>query len=494
MFRGGSKSASHSSSYNISNAVDYPLLGLSLYGKSTQDGVPTPENPVEIISVGDNGFDIITKNDNHFNLLSVRDNGGEIITKQPVSAVGKVDTIIGITVAATATGLKYQWQYSTDKGQTWKNSSSTGNNSPTISLTISPTWNGVHLRCVITDENGNAEISNDAVIYAVSDDCEINTASITASVLPLCGIPVESGGTYTDSNGQQWICDELIYNADGTCKIIKKIGNIIFDGSEDWSKSGSTEIDRYIFRNVSAKKGIRITSGLCDTYIVDASETSDTELGKILLYPTYYDQISVNFAEYGTSTVETFKDYLKNNPIVLCTDLIEPQEIELTATEMTALRQLQMFDGVTSISNSAGADMDVKFCTNKMLSECVLPITTGLQKQLGTIYRTLNNKPALIFDGNIPTSSSAGYAEFTIDKEHSALIIVPICNESNVYEPGACTVIPIGYITEEEQGFAVYGYPRAVQRLNRPFIKRIGNTIYVRSQSTSCNRMIIYGI
>lgn len=131
--------------------------------------------------------------------------------------------------------------------------------------------------------------------------------------------------------------------------------------------------------------------------------------------------------------------------------------------------------------------MDVKFCTNKMLSECVLPITTGLQKQID------GNKPALIFDGNIPTSSSAGYAEFTIDKEYSALIIVPICNESSVYEPGACTVIPIGYITEEEQGFTAYGYPRAVQRVHRPFIKRIGNTIYVRSSSTSCDRMIIYG-
>lgn len=115
-------------------------------------------------------------------------------------------------------------------------------------------------------------------------------------------------------------------------------------------------------------------------------------------------------------------------------------------------------------------------------------------EQLSTIYRTLNNKPVLLFDGNVPTSSSAGYAEFTIDKRYSALIIVPICNDSNVYEPGACTVIPIGYMTEEEQGFTAYGYPRAVQRVNRALIKRVGNTIYLRSPSTACNRMTIYGI
>lgn len=488
MSRGGGKSALHSSSYTISNAVDYPLLGLNLYGKSVQDGVPSPENPVEIISVGDNGFDIITKNDNHFNLLSVRDNGGEIITKQPVSAAGKIGNIIGITVAATGTGLKYQWQYSADKGQTWENSKSTGNNLPTISLTISPTWNDIHLRCVITDANGKAEISNDAVIYVVSDDCEVKTASIASSALPLCGIPVSEGGNYTDSNGQHWICDELIYNADGTGKIIKKIGNIIFDGSEDWSKSGSTEIDRYILRNISAKKGIKITSGLCNTYIVDTSETSDIEPGKILLYPTYYDQISVNFAEYGTSTVETFKDYLKNNPIVLYTDLIEPQEIILTSAEMTALRQLQAYNGMTNISNSDSADMDVKYCTDKLLSECVLPITTGLQKQID------GNKPALLFDGNIPTSSLEGYAEFTIDKEYSMLLIAPVCHSSNVYSMGHGIVIPLGYIEEDEKTFSVDAFTQTSSTSSRAYIKRNGNIIYVRESSTSCDYMTIYGI
>lgn len=115
-------------------------------------------------------------------------------------------------------------------------------------------------------------------------------------------------------------------------------------------------------------------------------------------------------------------------------------------------------------------------------------------EQLSKIYSSLNNKPVLLFDGTIPTSSMDGYAEFTIDKEYSAFMIVPICNDSNVYEPGACTVIPIGYATEEEQGFTVYGYPRSLQRVTRAFIKRVGDAFYVRSQSTACGYMTIYGI
>ena len=100
--KGGGNEISGESSYSV-DAVDYPLLGLNLYGKSTQNGTPTPDTPVDIVSVGDNGFDIITKDDKHFNLLSVRDNGGEIITKQPVSTAAKVGDKVTYTVAAAGT-------------------------------------------------------------------------------------------------------------------------------------------------------------------------------------------------------------------------------------------------------------------------------------------------------------------------------------------------------------------------------------------------------
>ena len=52
---GGDYAVAGASSYTLNNTVDYPLLGLNLYGKSTQDGVPTPENPVDIVSIGNSG-------------------------------------------------------------------------------------------------------------------------------------------------------------------------------------------------------------------------------------------------------------------------------------------------------------------------------------------------------------------------------------------------------------------------------------------------------
>lgn len=40
---------------SITDSVEWPLLGLKVYGKSTQDGTPSPESPVPIVSAGDDG-------------------------------------------------------------------------------------------------------------------------------------------------------------------------------------------------------------------------------------------------------------------------------------------------------------------------------------------------------------------------------------------------------------------------------------------------------
>lgn len=87
----------------VGDAFSSPLCGLTVYGRSTQDGTPTPDAPVPIVSAGDSGSVAVTLSDGN----------------------GKTQT-----------------------------------------LTL-PTPNG------------------------------------------LPGIPVTSGGNYTDQNGQQWVCDEV---------------------------------------------------------------------------------------------------------------------------------------------------------------------------------------------------------------------------------------------------------------------------------------------
>ena len=48
---------------SITDSIEYPFVGLTVYGKSTQDGTPSPENPVPIVSAGDSGNITVTVND-----------------------------------------------------------------------------------------------------------------------------------------------------------------------------------------------------------------------------------------------------------------------------------------------------------------------------------------------------------------------------------------------------------------------------------------------
>ena len=48
---------------SVSDAFSAPLCGLTVYGKSTQDGTPSPDNPVPIVSAGDGGTITVTISD-----------------------------------------------------------------------------------------------------------------------------------------------------------------------------------------------------------------------------------------------------------------------------------------------------------------------------------------------------------------------------------------------------------------------------------------------
>ena len=48
---------------SVNDSVEWPLQGLTVYGKSTQDGTPTPESPVPIVSAGDGGTITVTVSD-----------------------------------------------------------------------------------------------------------------------------------------------------------------------------------------------------------------------------------------------------------------------------------------------------------------------------------------------------------------------------------------------------------------------------------------------
>ena len=82
------------------------------------------------------------------------------ITEQPTAKTVTKDTTAKFTVEATGTGLKYQWQVSTNGGKTWKNCASTSAKKAAFTFTSKTSHNGNYYRCRVKDSGGNTVYSS----------------------------------------------------------------------------------------------------------------------------------------------------------------------------------------------------------------------------------------------------------------------------------------------------------------------------------------------
>lgn len=203
---------------SVSDAFSAPLCGLTVYGRSTQDGTPSPDNPVPIVSAGDSG-NVAVKATGR-NLLNIPDGSG---TARGVTVTAK-DGLISISGTATSSGYaKLDIQPFIASGVVILSSSIT---SPKVKL-VSETW-GVILSLGTADKMSDMATR---IVFIVTEGQTYNLTGVkvqlelgttatayepyreqtltlqTPNGLP--GIPVTSGGNYTDPTGQQWVCDEV---------------------------------------------------------------------------------------------------------------------------------------------------------------------------------------------------------------------------------------------------------------------------------------------
>lgn len=200
------------------DAFAAPLCGLNVYGKSTQDGTPTPDSPVPIVSAGDGGTIAVKMTGK--NLLYIPDGKG---TARGVTITSK-NGIISISGTATEDGYVYlPVKQISIHGLALLSS----NVSATTVKLVSASWNVLFTQdsanntqevitriCFIVkkgtnyDLNGiNVQLELGSTATAYSPYREQLLTLPTPTGLP--GIPITSGGNYTDPSGQQWICDEV---------------------------------------------------------------------------------------------------------------------------------------------------------------------------------------------------------------------------------------------------------------------------------------------
>lgn len=207
----------------VDDAFAAPLRGLTVYGKSTQDGTPSPDNPVPIVSAGDGGS--VTVKVTGANMLE----GTKPGVKSTVNGITYTINENGVLITGTATNdftiaihedtknpLIRGIYYLTARGLSpsvmlnfyfiGKFSSDVQNRKVTLDRDVE-----FSLRLQISKGatlNTNVQVSltrDKSTAYSPYREQLITLP--TPNGLP--GIPVTSGGNYTDENGQRWVCDEV---------------------------------------------------------------------------------------------------------------------------------------------------------------------------------------------------------------------------------------------------------------------------------------------
>lgn len=177
----------------------------------------------------------------------------------------------------------------------------------------------------------------------------------------LPGIPVSSGGNYTDSIGQQWICDEIDL-ARG--KYVQRIGRKNFKDMT-WKKhpvSGTIE-GRFYSENVLDIKMSNAPDIQFDALSnkfpspIDGNVLFNTSVSAISIYREEGEKIFAKIV--GVTELEEFVS--KTNDAYIIYQLASPIERDLTPEEIAAYKTVHTYAGTTVIMNDENVGMEVSY-------------------------------------------------------------------------------------------------------------------------------------
>lgn len=172
----------------------------------------------------------------------------------------------------------------------------------------------------------------------------------------LAGIPVDSCGNYTDENGQQWICDEIVKYADGSGKRIQRIYKHKVTSAVSYNSPRAIielPIDMMMYDSSNnVLSACNRFKAVKHTGIVTNIDNSCG--GQQKTYAFHSDSL-------GFTTKEEWTAWFKANETIIYYVLAEPIETDLTADELKVYENLQTFYPATNISNNANCGMSITY-------------------------------------------------------------------------------------------------------------------------------------
>lgn len=178
----------------------------------------------------------------------------------------------------------------------------------------------------------------------------------------LPGIPVTTGGNYTDENGQQYICDEIDFSRG---KYVQRVWQAEFDGSEDevWTTANNEKPFRI---EKVMPEDMYYRTGFCNRY---KSVSLFTDTG--IVFGVHNATICMSDSGFYDITLpdkglSKWKAYLAEHQIKVMTYLNTPIETDLTEAQIQAYKSLTTFKPTSIISNDENTQMEVEYaCDTK---------------------------------------------------------------------------------------------------------------------------------
>lgn len=398
---------------NVKDSAERKNKGFEMSGKTTQDGTPTPDAPVEIVNAGrlneDTGkyeVDVKVTGKNLINEKSLKN--FENYTKQGSTYyMYRIRGLINgvqytLSRGDVASGNKMIFGISVN-GQTYDNSSLLvydGLGSSYNRKSITWTQNNVDYADILFSYNANQSQTTAERLKELFDRIEYiqleygnsptahEVIKKSQSVMLTSDRPVTKWDRLTEQDGQiGWL-----YNST----------EILLNGTENWIRH--SEINKETTQAFGLSMPDLIygedaaigQNGLTDKFrYVNAAWAKD-EVGQAI----NNGRLFINIEKTKASTVEEFKAWLKSNNVKVVYKTKQTEFVPLPQEQQEAIRALQTYYPTTVVSNSEDAEMqltyvaDTKNYTDRKIEEAVTAQTQNLANLLSLM--PLSTQAAMI--------------------------------------------------------------------------------------------------
>lgn len=177
----------------------------------------------------------------------------------------------------------------------------------------------------------------------------------------LPGIPVTSGGNYTDETGQQWICDEVDF---GRGVYVQRIEYKEYSDASKWkyrltASNKNNNFQTNIFGvDIGTDKNYPTQ---CNLLPYKNQGWDDNAINLLKIY-VYNREITASFPPNSDiNSIDKWDELLKKKPLKIQYVLDTPIETPLTASEIAAYKSLRTYKGTTIVEAEDKAGISVTY-------------------------------------------------------------------------------------------------------------------------------------